>query len=199
MKETKNKKAIAVDLGLPSGTLWCDRNVGSKSPYDDGAYFSWGNTEPHYPHNTNDWGNTDDVSDGYSFYRDTYEKTAGAKLKGNIDLEHDAAHANMSDKWHMPTSEQFQELYDHCSWERKTINGVNGYLVTSRINGNSIFFPAAGSRYGTGLYGHGSYGYYWSASLYSSANGYNLGFSSGGVYPQDGNNRFCGVSVRAVQ
>ena len=198
-KETKNKIAIAVDLGLPSGTLWSDRNVGAKSPQDDGAYFSCGNTEPHFPKEQNDWGYTEDVKDGCSFDSRTYEKSAGAKLKGDIDLEHDAAHVNMGGDWHMPTREQFQELYDYCTWERKAIEGVNGYLVTSKVNGNSLFFPAAGLRYGTGLSYRGSNGYYWSASLDSSASGYNLLFYSGGVNPQYGNNRFNGFAVRAVQ
>jgi hypothetical protein len=61
------------------------------------------------------------------------------------------------------------------------------------------FFPASGNRSGTGLDYRGSYGYYWSASLYSAAYGYFLNFSSGGVYPAGYNNRFYGFSVRAVQ
>ena len=33
-----------VDLGLPSGLKWADRNVGAENPWDNGAYFSWGST-----------------------------------------------------------------------------------------------------------------------------------------------------------
>ena len=33
------------DLGLPSGTLWADRNVGAKSVEDYGTYFAWGETK----------------------------------------------------------------------------------------------------------------------------------------------------------
>ena len=33
-----------VDLGLPSGIKWADRNVGAETPQDYGAYFSWGST-----------------------------------------------------------------------------------------------------------------------------------------------------------
>jgi len=62
-----------------------------------------------------------------------------------------------------------------------------------------IFFPAAGNRNGTGLNNRGSNGNYWSSSLNSSANGYNLNFNSGGVNPANNNNRFNGFSVRAVQ
>lgn len=34
-----------VDLGLPSGLLWADRNVGADSPYDYGDFFAWGETK----------------------------------------------------------------------------------------------------------------------------------------------------------
>ena len=61
------------------------------------------------------------------------------------------------------------------------------------------FFPASGNRNGTGLNNRGSNGNYWSASLNSAANGYNLNFNSGGVNPANNNNRFNGFSVRAVQ
>lgn len=62
-----------------------------------------------------------------------------------------------------------------------------------------IFFPASGNRNGTGLNNRGTNGNYWSASLNSAANGYNLNFNSGGVNPANNNNRFNGFSVRAVQ
>lgn len=45
----------------------------------------------------------------------------------------------------------------------------------------------------------GTNGNYWSSSLNSQANGYNLNFNSGGVNPANTNNRFNGFSVRAVQ
>ena len=34
----------AVDLGLPSGRLWADRNVGATGPEHYGSYFQWGDT-----------------------------------------------------------------------------------------------------------------------------------------------------------
>ncbi|UKK61072.1 fibrobacter succinogenes major paralogous domain-containing protein [Prevotella communis] len=191
----------AIDLGLPSGTLWADRNVGAKSPEDYGAFFSWGNTEPLYPVNSgNDWGDDDDVfAEECAFTEDNYKKTEGYKLKGDIDISHDAARINMGEPWLMPTSEQFQELYDNCTWIRKTINGMNGYLVTSKINGNSIFFACAGYCYGASLYLRGSYGYYWSSTYYSATNARYLSFSSSSVSPQSYSSRRYGFSVRAVQ
>ncbi|MBQ4229304.1 MAG: hypothetical protein II675_05875, partial [Bacteroidaceae bacterium] len=35
-----------VDMGLPSGTLWADHNVGADNPEENGAHYAWGETEP---------------------------------------------------------------------------------------------------------------------------------------------------------
>jgi hypothetical protein len=94
---------------------------------------------------------------------------------------------------------EFQELYNNCITEWTTQNGVNGRRFTSRINGNSIFFPAAGSRSGVSLSNRGSRGYYWSSSRNSSAGGYFMYFYASGVNPADTYLRFRGFSVRAVQ
>ena len=34
-----------VDLGLTSGTLWMDRNIGAEEITDNGLYFAWGETQ----------------------------------------------------------------------------------------------------------------------------------------------------------
>ena len=145
-----------------------------------------------------DWGDDDDGFD-YSFDSDTYEKTAGYKLEGNIDMAHDAARVNMGEPWQMPTEEQIKELFDNCNWVRKTINGINGYLVTSKINGNVIFFPASGLGHGTTWNYRGSFGYYWSSSWYSARYARSLYFYPSGVDPQDTNDRYGGFAVRPVQ
>ena len=179
-------KAEAIDLGLPSGTLWADRNVGAKSIEDVGLYFSWGNTDGHV------------FGTDYDFYED-YENTSGSKLEGDIDLEHDAARVNMGEPWQMPTSEQFQELYDNCNVEFCSVNGYRGMKFTSKINGNSLFFACSGYGSGTSWDGRGSRGVYWSSSFYSARYARCLNFDSGGVSPQGNGNRYNGFAVRPVQ
>ena len=76
---------------------------------------------------------------------------------------------------------------------------MNGMRFTSRINGNSIFFPAAGDYDGSTLYSRGTYGIYWSSGFYSASDAYDLFFSSTGVSPQYYDNRRYGFTVRAVQ
>ena len=178
---------MAVDMGLPSGVKWADRNVGAKSPEEPGLFFSWGNVEGL------------EIGKACDFSEEAYEKTEGAKLKGNLDAAHDAATVNLGAPWRMPTDEEFQELYDNCRWEWTTENGYYGVRFTSKINGKSIFFSASGYGSGSSWNYRGAYGNYWSASFYSSRHARYLYFYSGGVNPQNNNYRYSGFAVRAVQ
>ena len=183
----------AVDLALPSGVLWADKNIGATMPYEDGLYFSWGNITGHTGDDGYDFGTSNDGP---------YASTPGAALTGNIPTNgtYDAARHNMGAPWRMPTVGEFQELNSNCDSEWTDEDGVAGRRFTSRINGNSIFFPASGNRNGTSLSYRGTYGYYWSASLYSQTNGYSLHFDASGVNPANyKHDRFFGFSVRAVQ
>ena len=116
-----------------------------------------------------------------------------------LELEDDAANFNWGGDWRMPTIDEIDELVDNCTWTWTTQNGVNGYKVSSKVNANSIFLPAAGYRYSSDIYYAGSSGSYWSSSLgTSSSNGACSLFSSSNV--DWGNNylRDYGHSVRAV-
>ena len=181
-----------VDLALPSGLLWCEHNVGASTPYEDGLYFSWGNVTGHTGDDGYDFGTGNDGP---------YASTPGAALTGNIPTNgtYDAARHNMGAPCRMPTVGEFQELNNNCDSEWTDEDGVIGRRFTSRINGNSIFFPASGFRRGTGLNSRGSSGNYWSSSLNSQTHGYTLYFHASGVSPADYSNRFYGFSVRAVQ
>ena len=177
----------AVDLGLPSGRKWANMNLGANTPNESGLYFAWGETEGH-----------EDGSDD-TFYRSDYEDRPASKIDTDLPLEHDAAHAMLGGDWHMPTKEDFQELFDNCKRSWVDVKGKKGCLFTSKINGNSIFFPAAGYCGGTSLYNRGSLGYYWSSSRGSDSYACTLYFYSSNVGPQYYYYRNLGFSVRAVQ
>lgn len=187
----------AVDLGLPSGTLWADRNVGADSPEDYGDYFAWGETESKgfYDWSTYKWcqGDYDTMT---KYCTDSYYGTVDNKTV--LDLEDDAAYVNMGADWRMPTNDELNELVNKCTWTWTSQNGTEGYKVTGP-NGNSIFLPAAGFRLDSYLHYAGSFGLYWSASLGesdpSSARG--LHFYSGHYYTSY-NGRHYGHTVRAV-
>ena len=99
----------------------------------------------------------------------------------------------------MPTDADWTELREQCTWTWTTQNGVNGYRVTSKTNGNSIFLPAAGYRLSSALYYAGSFGYYWSSSLDTDDPNYAWyeHFYSGYVGRSD-YVRYYGLSVRPV-
>lgn len=187
----------AVDLGLPSGTLWADRNIGADSPEDYGDYFAWGETatKSTYSWDTYKWCNG--TSDSQTKYctKDSYGTVDDLTT---LESEDDAATANWGKQWRMPTYEEMNELRTECTWTWTTQNSVNGYKVTGP-NGNSIFLPAAGARHNSVLYHVGSSGYYCSGSLYESDPSYAwyLYFSSSSYYSNDYSRRF-GYPVRAV-
>ncbi len=189
-----------VDLGLPSGTKWATCNVGATTPEDYGDYFAWGETSTK---NTYSWA-TYSLCNGS---QNTLTKYCNNSSYGNngftdalttLEASDDAATANWGSAWRMPTKEEFEELNSNCTVTWTTQNGVNGRLFTGP-NGNSIFLPAAGYRYGSSLDDAGSGGDYWSSSLYSGYTGdaWYLDFNSGNcnMYDLD---RYYGLSVRAV-
>lgn len=206
-----------VDLGLPSGTKWADRNVGASSPTQYGNYYAWGETttKSNYDWDTYKYGKLkfyervivdSAVERKYELTKYCtdldYGKNGFKDNKKELDFADDVAHALWGGKWGIPSEEQFDELIEYTKHKWVSINDKWGYLFTGR-NGNSIFLPAAGYRYDTSLNYAGSYGFYWSRTLYADypVNAYYLSFGSGYVYVDYGgygDNRCYGHTVRPV-
>ena len=187
----------AVDLGLPSGVKWATCNVGASSPEEYGDYFAWGETTPksNYDWSTYLWCNgSETVLTKYNIK----SENGVADHKTVLDLDDDAAHVNWGGNWRMPTSTELQELESNCTWSLTTQGGKKGYRATSKLNGNSVFFPCAGGRVGSSLNYAGSFGLYWSSSLLleSMKDAYCLDLTSSEVEIHPG--RTTGVSVRPV-
>ena len=190
-----------VDLGLPSGLLWATCNIGADSPEDYGDYFAWGETRPKDTYNWTTYqycmgsSNTltkycNDASYGYNGFTDNLTV---------LEASDDAATAQWGNGWRMPTQAECQELLNNTTNIWTTQNGVNGRLFTA-TNGNSLFLPAAGYRRGSSLYDAGTYGFYWSSSLYTVYPGgaWYLYFHSSDCY-MDYFNRYYGFTVRPVR
>ncbi len=195
----------AVDLGLPSGIRWASCNVGATTPEGYGNYYAWGETESKkdYSWETYKYAN---VGEFYHYKFTKYCTDASSGDNGFIDNktvlepEDDAAQVNWGGVWRMPTDAEWTELREQCTWTYTTLNGVYGYQVASKTNGNSIFLPVAGFRNGTSLYLQGRRGYYSSSSLLEnySDNVWIVTFNHEEVY-RHSNNRNNGLSVRPVQ
>ena len=112
--------------------------------------------------------------------------------------QYDVARVKWGGSWRMPTLAECKELINKCTWTWTTYNGVEGQKVTGP-NGNSIFLPFAGYRYGAGVSSQGSYGGYWSGTLDEGGSyyAYYLYFSNGNVYWHN-YFRYYGHSVRPV-
>lgn len=189
-----------VDLGLPSGTLWATCNVGADSPEEYGDYFAWGETTPK---STCNWSTYKWCKGSYNTQTKYCTDSDYGKVdnKTTLDLSDDAANVNWGTSWRMPTTAEQDELRNtnYTTWTWTTQNGVKGYKVTSKTNGNSIFLPAAGYRLSSVLIDAGSRGYYWSSSLNASVSNfaYDLNFDSSSVRSYS-DSRYYGLSVRPV-
>ena len=184
-----SKHPHMIDLGLPSGTLWACCNVGASSPEQYGIYYAWGEISP----------KSDYTFENYAYYN----SSTGDYINIGSDIggtSYDAATANWGAPWRMPSLEQCKELVNNCTSEWTTQNGVYGRKFTGS-NGSTIFLPAAGGRWSGESGRVGSWGYYWSSSLYESGPYYafNLRFDSEGAGWYNFYYRYGGRSVRPVR
>ena len=186
LEETGSTNGHAyVDLGLPSGLQWATMNIGARSPGDYGDYYAWGetNTKPSYDENKLD-------IEWWLVISET---------------DFDVAYVKWGAPWRMPCSEDFYELGEQCKWTWTTLDGNNGYKVTSGRNGNSIFLPAAGWRRKTSLEHAGSAGQYWCDShsvgpgaVYDESSAECMYFTEENIYPSY-DDRYKGLPVRPVR
>ena len=217
--------ALLVDMGLPSGVKWASRDIDLTKPggfcetpfvYEK-SFFSWGNIDGHNPSSVSafayNWGGVNQAEPWYE--GQPYGSTPGNTLTGNIAVgeDFDAARANLGAPWRMPTSAEFAELFANIKYinadgtevdttktdKRVTVNGIVGLYLESTINGARLFFSCSGYGNGRSWLDRGSNGYYWSSTWLSARYARYLNFYSGGVYPQNSNNRYRGFALRPVQ
>jgi len=157
-----------VDLGLPSRTLWGVCNIGASSPEQEGDYFAWGETTPHYA-GIDSLGEPMWCEDSYEGYcRNTYRycKKTGTLVKyrnnpkpsytgtlslSTLELDDDAAYVILGDEWVMPTIEQWIELTTKCYWAwTNDYNGtsVAGFIVYKPKNEEDVWkYTGKNNRY----------------------------------------------------
>ena len=187
----------AVDLGL--SVKWANMNVGATKDSGFGSYFAWGEIKPKkfYSWGTYIWSKGD--SQVLLKYSTTDRKT-------QLVPSDDAARANWGGEWRIPTVDECEELVDpdKCSWEWTTKDGVNGYKVTGKKTGNSIFLPITGFRFYEDVQFRAINGIYWSSTLYTGNpnKAWCIEFDFADVNVHFGklsSNRFSGRCIRAVR
>ena len=131
-----------VDLGLPSGNLWCKYNLNAPvSKMKDisyakridyiGGFYAWGEIEERFN----------------NFTEQTYKFNYSEFNSENLPLQNDAAYVsnNYPFKIYMPSYDDYNELKNNTKLEFKEnyngISGLNGIVYKSNVNNNEIFIP----------------------------------------------------------
>ena len=163
-----------VDLGLASGLLWAKYNMGTTAPTQPGDYYAWGETSTKKKY----------YSTNYKYFKAKYNievlKYNEKDGKEVLDLEDDAARANLGVGYRIPTKEDWEELLDDCKWEAVTTTlseiidpsqkkVIARWKVTGP-NGNSIVLPTTSGFKADGWGVQPDYDiYYTTANLYPPA------------------------------
>ena len=165
-----NKDYEVVDLGLTSGNLWATCNIGATSPEQTGNYYAWGETTTK---NSFEWSNYALSRDGDRFSITKYclhTDNGQVDNKKKLETTDDVAYTLMGEKWRIPDESDFSELIRSCTRKWCTLNGVGGFLFTSKKKGyedRSLFFPLAGTKDYDQIKHEGKYGWYWSTDLFT--------------------------------
>ena len=182
-----------VDLGLPSRTLWATTNIGAANPWDYGYYFAWGETSTKSKYDWSTYKYANGAENKLTKYcsKSDYGYNGYTDSRTTLDPSDDAATANWGSEWRMPTADERDALINKCYWVwTENYHGTKGYIVYKALKESDkgkkiykgstpdaayspdrvahIFLPAAGWKGSDGKPSYvGSYGYYWSSSLYA--------------------------------
>lgn len=139
-----NKHPHAIDLGLPSETLWSCCNVGANIPEEQGGLYAIGELKEKKAYTLLT----------YKYHEGTTNWNSGFTCPWVISgTENDVAHVKLGNGWQMPTYAQCKELAELCTFEFITIDTIKGAKLFGP-NGNVIFLPANND--GEGSYASGS-------------------------------------------
>ena len=174
-----------VSLGYDGGPLWATGNIDKTQskivdPLEAGEYFRYGLTEP-YSSSQTDYTGTEDP----------------------LDTSYDVANS-VNTSWRIPTRAQFNALISNTTTAWKTGwtdigTTKGGRLITSNVNGISLFFAAAGFYKSGYLYVAGESGLYWSSTPDNTSKAFLLVIDSGNIVTNVVDDRDEGYSVRPVQ
>lgn len=140
-----------VDLGLPSGTLWANMNIGANTNYDYGDYFAFG-----------------EISEKSSYTEENYDHYGMAIGEYSGQERFDAATSIWGGGWRTPTHNEILELDRYCTTSivQLTDNFGQAHSVC-RIQGTnekSIYMPLSGYYRDESLRDDGVRGRYWSST-----------------------------------
>lgn len=182
-----------VDMGL--SVKWAEYNLGAAKPSEFGNYYAWAEVEPRTFFTIKNYKWSTELGEYTKYYPDT-------PIIADMVLwpEDDAASYLWGNGWRMPTKEELEELCDDsvCSISHTERDGVEGVEFTSRINGNTLFFPSCGYRSDDNVL-YLNQGHYWSSTINLETNvAYSMLFYSIGQSSVGTKVRYQGLPIRPV-
>ena len=124
----------AIDLGLPSGNKWANMNIGASSVNEIGGYYGWADSTGELTYESYNWRSTD--LDG-AWTSPLFGGTNPPRDISGTDL--DIATNKLGSDWCMPSSDDFKELTDNCTFVVES-----EYVKVTGPNGKSIVMPKSG-------------------------------------------------------
>lgn len=124
-----------IDLGLPSGNIWCGYNLGADTPIETGDFYAWGELQTK---------SIDRFQYMYYFdYYNEYLNYGKSPKHSSLIPQHDVVYMKWGDGWQMPSKKDFEELLQYCKWTKYEYQGVKGWRGKGP-SGKLIFFPIKG-------------------------------------------------------
>ena len=142
----------AIDLGLPSGTLWAKKNIGAETEEDAGLYFQWGDIQGYTAEQVgvDKQFNWDDYKWSIDGTTSKFSKYNGRDGLFTLESSDDAATQIMGSDWRMPTNEELIELIDNTDIYYVSTTGQE---IQATPNSMRYFnFPKADSMKGMKFY-----------------------------------------------
>ena len=162
--DSNGKGVVAVDLGLPSGTLWGSINAYDVNDKLPGSLYSWWESKSKQSFSWNNY--FDQLNEATGSFRYVNQKNdiiiirkfgnrninrdilpniishleGDSNNSNNSNNSGDAARQCFGDNWTIPGHKHFQELIEECDWGWTEKENVWGYKVVGK-NGNHIFLP----------------------------------------------------------
>jgi hypothetical protein len=196
-----NKRMRYVDLGLPSGTLWAEFNLGASSSGEVGDFYAWGELET----------KTEYSRATYKYWNGSFYTKYNSWVNGRTLLpEDDVVNTKYGGGWQIPSSDDLSELFNNCTIEADVYDSetdTHYTKVTSNINGNSIRFLPGGFKSGNTVPDFSTqYFYIWTSGpvIDSSTepNWEDVPIFYGSWYyntaTEGSLNRFCGANIRPI-
>ena len=190
-----------VEIG---GVKWATMNIGANSVTDTGLYFQWGDTQGYTASQVGSGeGQKYFGIDDYIYYNDgSFTKYNEGDGKITLESTDDAVTAAWGGGWRMPTVSEFIALGEAVNTAWTQVNGVSGVMCTDKTDETkTLFFPACSYATQGSVDGVGSYGFYWSSSLYADYGGaqsFFLTFESSSVSWNGADTRAYGLPVRGI-